>query len=234
MTEDAPVRLGPVETWVFDLDNTLYPPTCDLFSLIDVRMRDFVSRFLDLPPDEAYRVQKKYFREYGTTLRGMMIRHGMEPGPFLEHVHDIELDAIPPCPGLDAVLGRLPGRKVVFTNASRKHAERVMDRLGVTRRFDGVFDIIDADYVPKPEPEVYRAMAARFGIDPRRAVMVEDIAANLIPAAEMGMTTVWLQNDTAWGGDGWSAEHVHHVARDLTEWLESALPATVQEGEALE
>lgn len=214
-------RPDRVEAWVFDLDNTLYPPSSDLFAQIDVRMREFVAGFLGVDQDEAYRVQKQYFREYGTTLRGMMERHGMEPGPFLGHVHDIDLAPVAPDPALDAVLGRLPGRKLIFTNATASHAERVMDRLGVRPRFEAVFDIVDAAYLPKPRPEVYAAMVERHGIDPTRAVMVEDIAWNLAPAAALGMTTVWVRNETPWGVEGRDGDHVHHVADHLTSWLET-------------
>jgi putative hydrolase of the HAD superfamily len=207
------------EAWVFDLDNTLYPAACDLFAQVDVRIRDYVASFLGLSAEEAYRLQKRYFREHGTTMRGMMHNHGMDPGPFLTYVHDIDLTPVPPSPHLEAALGRLPGRKLIFTNGSIDHAERVMNRLGVRHRFEAVFDIVDAGYVPKPAPAVYASLVERHNLDPQTTVMVEDIARNLVPAAALGMTTVWVRTDSRWGLEGGVDDHVHHIVDDLAEWL---------------
>ncbi|MEL0106704.1 MAG: pyrimidine 5'-nucleotidase [Rhodospirillaceae bacterium] len=217
-------NLNDIETWVFDLDNTLYPATCNLFAQIDVRMRDFISAFLGLEPDEAYKIQKHYFREYGTTLRGMMTCHDMDPYEFLDHVHDIDVSPVPPSPELDAALKRLPGRKVIFTNATVEHAERVTDRLGVSHHFDGVFDICRTDFIPKPDPSIYDLLVADFGIDPAKSVMIEDISRNLAPAASLGMTTVWIKTDTKWGHASQADDHVHHVIEDLNDWLAEILP----------
>ncbi|MCB2099223.1 MAG: pyrimidine 5'-nucleotidase [Rhodobacterales bacterium] len=230
MTDPAPPadspRAGPLlatETWVFDLDNTLYPASCDLFSQVDRRMKAFIADYLSVPEDEAFRIQKQYFRDHGTTLRGLMTHHGMAPDPFLDYVHDIDLSAVAPNPALDRALAALPGRKVIFTNASVAHAERVMDRLGVTGRFDGLFDIHAADFEPKPRPAVYDRMVAALGIEPTRAVMVEDIARNLEPAAALGMVTVWVRTDSHWGLDGADGDWVHHATDDLTAWLQGVL-----------
>jgi len=217
-------NLNDIETWVFDLDNTLYPATCNLFAQIDVRMRDFISAFLGLEPDEAYKIQKHYFREYGTTLRGMMTCHDMGPYEFLDHVHDIDVSPVPPSSELDAALKRLPGRKVIFTNATVEHAERVTDRLGVSHHFDGVFDICRTDFIPKPDPSIYDLLVADFGIDPAKSVMIEDISRNLAPAASLGMTTVWIKTDTKWGHASQADDHVHHVIEDLNDWLAEILP----------
>jgi len=214
-----PVPLHRAEAWVFDLDNTLYASSTNLFSLIDRRINAFVADFLNLELDQARRIQKRYFREYGTTLRGMMERHAMEPRRFLDYVHDIELSAVAPAPELAAALARLDGRKFIFTNATDAHAERVMARLGVGGHFDSVFDIETAGYVPKPDPRPYRALADRFKLDPQTTVMVEDIARNLAPAADMGMTTVWLRSASSWGLEGAGGDHVHYVADDLAAWL---------------
>ena len=215
--------LRQAEAWVFDLDNTLYPPSTNLFAQIDERMRAFIAGFLDLDLDEAGRVQKTYFREYGTTLRGLMNRHGLDPGLFLEYVHAVDLDSVPPNPALAAALARLPGRKYIFTNASAAHAGRITDRLGVTRHFDAVFDIADAAYVPKPEPRIYDTLVQCHGLDPGKTVMIEDIARNLAPAAALGMTTVWLRNDSPVGVEGADGDHVHHVIDDLVPWLEDVV-----------
>lgn len=211
--------------WIFDLDNTLYPAADSLFVQVSQRIRDYIGRFLDLDAEAAFRLQKDYFARYGTSLRGMMIEHGMDPAPYLAYVHDVDLAMIAPNPRLDAALGGLGGRKLVFTNASCDHAERVLERLGVARHFDAIFDIADGDYVPKPEPEPYAALVRRHAFDPTAAVMIDDIARNLLPAAALGMTTVWLRNDTDWGRTGAADGHVHHVVDDLIAWLETAAAA---------
>ena len=144
--------LRHVEHWVFDLDNTLYPARSNLFAQIDQRMGEYIRSHYDLPEAEAKALQKRLFRDYGTTLRGLMNERAVDPGPFLEFVHDIDISAIGPSPTLAAALADLPGRKIVFTNGSVRHAERVLGRLGVVSQFDGIFDIVAADYVPKPDP----------------------------------------------------------------------------------
>jgi len=212
-----------VETWVFDLDNTLYPARCNLFAQIDVRMRQFIAERLGLSLDEAYRVQKRYYVEYGTTLRGLMVAHGIEPDAFLEYVHAIDCSVLDPAPDLDQVLAALPGRKLVFTNGTERHALNVMERLGITRHFEGIFDIAAAQWVPKPQPETYALMAERHRLDPRAAAMFGDIHRNLKPAAAIGMTTVWVR-DVEHGfapllKEDEDMSHVHHVTGDLVEWL---------------
>ena len=189
----APSALRQAETWVFDLDNTLYSGVHGLFEQIDSRMKAYLAQVLDIDETAAYAVQKTYFRNYGTTLRGMMLNHTVDPKAYLDFVHDIDITAIPRAPELDAQLARLSGRKVIFTNADLPHVERVLNRLGITDRFDGVFDIFDADFIPKPAPEIYDTLVKRFAISPNRAVMVEDIARNLEPAARLGMATLWVR-----------------------------------------
>ncbi len=214
-----------VEVWIFDLDNTLYPASCNLFDQVDARMSAFIQELLSLEPTEARRVQKQYFREHGTTLRGLMDRHEVDPGAFLDYVHDIDFSVIPHAPGLEAALARLAGRKLVFTNATVPYSEQVLGRLGITHHIEAIFDIVAADYRPKPEPESYRQLIQEHGIDPSRAVLVEDIARNLAPAAALGMTTVWVPNEADWSRDGAEDGHVHHVAEDLAAWLEDLLGA---------
>jgi putative hydrolase of the HAD superfamily len=214
-----PENLASCDAWVFDLDNTLYCATTNLFGQIDVRMKSFIADFLDLEPDEAFKVQKRYFREYGTTLRGLMDRHDINPRAFLDHVHDIDLDVVSPDPVMDKALESLPGRKIIFTNADVGHAQRVMERLGVTRHFEDIFDIVACDYVPKPEPKVYQALIERFDLEPQRTVMLEDMARNLKPAADLGMTTVWVRTDNEWGQESSDGDHVHHVTDSLSSWL---------------
>lgn len=217
--------LTAIRAWVFDLDNTLYPATDSLFVQVSRRIRDYIARFLDLDPEAAYRLQKDYFVRYGTSLRGMMIEHAMEPGPFLDYVHDVDLEIIDPDPELDAALSRLAGRKVIFTNASRDHAERVLRRLGVADHFEAIFDVADSDFVPKPEPGPYAALVRRHGLTPADSAMVDDIARNLAPAAALGMTTVWLRNDSEWGNTGADGGHIDHVAEHLVPWLNDVTAA---------
>jgi putative hydrolase of the HAD superfamily len=217
--------LGHIDTWVFDLDNTLYPAACNLFHQVDQRIGAFVSRLLALPADQARVVQKGYLAKYGTTLRGLMVEHRLEPAEYLNFVHDIDVTKVPPNAVLDDALGRLPGRKIVFTNGTVAHAQRVMDRLGVSKRFEAVFDIHAADYVPKPAPAVYDRLLGRHAIDPRRAILFEDIARNLKPAHDLGMATAWVRVDWAWAQPGDDTEHVHHVIEDLTRWLVDAADA---------
>ena len=208
-----------VDTWVFDLDNTIYSARYNLFELVDARIGRFVADLLDLDAAAARRVQKDYLREHGTTLRGLMLNHGVDPREYIAIVDDIDIDRIPPNPGLGRALSKLDGRKVIFTNATMHHAEKVLARLGVAGHFDGIFDIAQADYVPKPDPEPYATLIARFGIEPSAAAMVEDIARNLAPAAARGMTTVWVRGDSIWQTEGSDGAHVHHVIDDVAEWL---------------
>lgn len=212
-------RLDHVEVWVFDLDNTLYPARHNLFAQVDRRMGEFISALLGVDRDEARRVQKGLFRDFGSTMRGLMVTYGIEPEEFLDFVHDVDLSAIPPDAELDAALSKLDGRKLIFTSASRQHTERVTARLGVDHHFEAVYDIAAADYLPKPHPPTYARFVDRHEVDPGAAVMFEDIARNLAPAAALGMTTVWVPGLTEWSREGSDGDHIHHVADDLTDWL---------------
>lgn len=211
--------LDEVDCWVFDLDNTLYPAECRLFDQVSRRMGEWVAAYFGVERDDATKLQKDYFHAHGSTLRGLMERHGIEPGAYLDYVHNIDLSLVAPSPSLDRALARLPGRKLIFTNATVAHADRVMKRLGVDHHFEDIFDIIAADYVPKPAPEVYTQLVERHGIDPERSVLFEDSARNLAPAADIGMKTVWVRTGHAfseWGSEG---DHIQFVADDLETWL---------------
>ena len=209
----------PAETWIFDLDNTLYPADCELFGQIDVRMGRYIGELLALDAGAARRLQKTYYRQHGTTLHGLMRHHGVDPQSFLDFVHDIDLSPLDALPSLRSALAALPGRRYVFTNGSRAHAERVLERLGIADMFAGLFDIAAAGYVPKPNGEAYDRLLERFAIAPLRAVFVEDSMANLAPAAERGMTTVWLRGANRAGA---VAEYVDQVTDDLADWLRTA------------
>lgn len=227
MTPPPPRRNPPpfpveeTETWVFDLDNTLYDAASEVFVQISRRMGAYIQNLLGLDADAARALQKQYFLEYGTTLRGLMTRHGADPKPFLAYVHDVDYSPVTAAPALDAVLARLPGRKLIFTNADVPHTERILDRLGVAGHFEAVYDIEAAGYVPKPTPEIYDVLIQRHDVDPKRATMVEDIARNLEPAARLGMSTVWVRTNTRWGADGQDAPYVHHATGDLVGWLDA-------------
>ncbi len=215
--------LAHIESWIFDLDNSLYPPSCDLFALIDLRMGEYIQRLLGCDPVEARRVQKAHFLEHGTTLAGLMREHGVDPHEFLDFVHDIDLARLTADPALVAALDRLPGRKFIFTNADEGHAHRVLDRLGLANAFDGMHDIHAMAYLPKPNPAAYAAICERHAIDPARALFVDDMARNLAPAKALGMTTVWLDNGSERGGHDADQAAVDYVASGLAEWLELVL-----------
>jgi len=214
-----------VESWVFDLDNTLYPAASHVFDQISRRMTAFIADHFDIAPDAALARQKDYFRRYGTTMRGLMTEHGMEPGPFLDYVHDIDVSMVEPNPDLVLKLGHLPGRKLIFTNASRIHAERVMERIGITHHFEDIFDIAAADYLPKPDRASYAMMLRRHGVKGDTACMIEDIAANLEPAKAVGMATVWLKGEAAWAKPQTMGipRYIDFVADDLISWLDGVL-----------
>ena len=214
-----------IDVWLFDLDNTLYPPSSRLFDQVDRRIKSFVQDFLSLDFEAAHRLQKQYFHEFGTTMRGLMTNHGLEPEGYLDYVHEIDLSPIAPAPALDDALARLPGRKLIFTNASTPYAERVLDRLGIAGHFEAIFDIAAADYEGKPYPSAYDKLIDRHGIAPERSVFLDDIARNLEPAAALGITTVWVTHDDAYAREGAEEDHVHHVAEDLVAFLEDLLAA---------
>lgn len=207
------------DVWLFDLDNTLYPARCNLFAQVDRRIGLFIQERLGLEAAAARELQKRYFRDHGTTLRGLMLHHGIDPGVFLDFVHEIDVEPVPPSPALDAALSSLPGRKLVFTNGSVAHAARVMARLGIARHFEGVFDIVAAGYIPKPEPATYLKLIEAHGIDPARAAMIEDLPRNLRPAAALGMTTVLVLTGEEWAMTDAAGDHIHHVTDDLVGWL---------------
>ena len=230
MTAPAPpARRGfaSVETWVFDLDNTLYPHDLNLWQQIDDRIREFVANFLRVTKDDAFRLQKDYYKRYGTTMRGLMAEHGMKPDDFLEFVHAIDHSPLVPNPQLGDAIERLPGRKLILTNGTRKHAQAVMRRLDIDRHFEDVFDIAAADLDPKPLPQVYDRFLHKHGVDPRKAAMIEDLARNLEVPHALGMTTVLVVPPATrevfregWELAGRDAAHVDHVTDDLVGFLQ--------------
>ncbi len=213
-----------VEAWIFDLDNTLYPASSDLFSQIDGKMTAFVQDFLGLSRDDARALQKAYYRDHGTTLNGLMRVHGVDPDDFLGFVHDIDLTALEPDPLLATAIARLPGKRYVFTNGCRHHAARVLDELALDGEFDGVWDIRTIAYRPKPDTRAYRDVLERIDAMPERAAMFEDAARNLVPAHQLGLTTVWIRNDSLWSQQGpehpvAQPEHIDYETEDLPRFL---------------
>jgi putative hydrolase of the HAD superfamily len=219
-------KRGPlhvVDTWVFDLDNTLYSSAADIFPQIHRNMLDFIVKEMGVGEEEAKQHRSRMYRQYGTTMRGMMIERGVDPHVFMGHVHAIDLSGIPPAPRLDAAIARLPGRKLIFTNGSRDHAANVLGRLGLTHHFEAVFDVEDCAWLPKPDAAGYAGIVARHGFAPGRAAMIDDIPHNLAPAAALGMVTVWVRepHDLRWKDEPPAHDHIDHVTDDLVGWLEA-------------
>ena len=216
-------ELAHVESWIFDLDNSLYPASCDLFALIDVRMTEYIARLFGCSREEAYQTQKGYFRDHGTTLAGLMRERHVDPHEFLAFVHDIDLARLTADPDLLAALDRLPGRKFVFTNGDESYARRVLDKLGLANAFDGMHDIHAMDYVPKPHPQAYAQICERHEIDPERALFADDMARNLVPAKALGMTTVWVDNGSEQAAHGADEAYIDFRTSDVGRWLHEIL-----------
>jgi putative hydrolase of the HAD superfamily len=215
-----------IETWVFDLDNTLYPHHLNLWQQVDRRIRDYIVDLLKISHDEAFRLQKDYYRRYGTTLRGLMEEHRLDPDRFLEIVHQIDHSALTPNPELGAAIAALPGRKLILTNGTRSHAEAVMQRLEIDQHFEDIFDIKAAELEPKPRPVVYERFLKRHHVDPKRAVIFEDLARNLEAPHALGMITVLVVPKGAgvvlreeWELAGRDDPHVDYVTDDLADFL---------------
>lgn len=216
-----------VEDWIFDLDNTLYPPHKDLFPQVDKRITDFIAQRFDLSFDAAFRMQKDYYRTYGTSLRGLMIEHALDPHDFLNYVHDIDHSPLEPDPALGAALAALPGRKFVLTNGSRWHAENVTKKLGIDSHFEAMFGIVEAEFNPKPAGAPYEKFVRDHDISTDQAAMFEDIARNLQVPKALGMATVLVVGELPPGAD-WRAEwedgdrdadYIDHVTDDLADFL---------------
>ena len=222
-----------VDTWVFDLDNTLYPHHVNLWEQVDARIRDYIAGFLKIPHAEAFRVQKDYYKRYGTSMRGLMTEHGMEPDDFLDYVHQIDHSPLQANAALGQAIARLRGRKLILTNGTRRHAQAVLARLKLEHHFDDVFDIVAAALEPKPSPQTYARFLATHAVDPARAAMFEDLARNLEVPHRLGMTTVLVVPESTrevfredWELQGRDAAHVDHVTDDLTGFLDRVAAET--------
>jgi putative hydrolase of the HAD superfamily len=224
----APRAFAHVETWVFDLDNTLYPHHLNLWQQVDERIRDYIARYLKVTAEEAFRLQKDYYKRYGTSMRGLMTEHGMEPDDFLDFVHQIDHSPLTPNAALGAAIEVLPGRKLILTNGTRRHADAVLARLELDRHFDDVFDIVAAELEPKPSPQTYDRFLKAHNVDAARTAMFEDLARNLVVPHALGMTTVLVMPEHTrevfredWELEGREAPHVDHVTDDLVGFLEA-------------
>lgn len=212
-------RLAHIRNWIFDLDNTLYPASSNLFPQIDARIGRYIADLLGLEPVAARALQKRYFHERGTTLAGLMADHGVDPHHYLDFVHDVEMDVLVHDASLVAAIARLPGRKLIFTNGDAPYAKRVLARLGLDEAFEAIHDIHATNYVPKPEPDIYRGLCDAYDMDPRECLFAEDMARNLAPAHAIGMTTLWINNGSEQGPDLGVNETVHFETSDLAGWL---------------
>ncbi|MEC9342864.1 MAG: pyrimidine 5'-nucleotidase [Pseudomonadota bacterium] len=229
MIEHATLDPADVTDWVFDLDNTLYPRHCDLFGQIDLRMTAYVSRLTGLPHDDARRLQKQLYRDHGTTLNGLMREHDVDPHHYLADVHDIDYSVLLPDPGLGEAIAALKGRKHIFTNGDVPHARNALAAIGIAETvFDSIFDIVAADFMPKPMRGAYDRFVTAHGIRAERAVMFEDLSRNLATAKELGMTTVLVRASRVQGAEHWEHEghdaaHVDHACDDIGEFLRALL-----------
>lgn len=207
------------DTWVFDLDNTLYAAECNLFNQIDVKIGEYVQNLLQVDAGEARRLQKQYLLEFGTTLNGLMKKHKVDPSHYLASVHDIDFSPIKRDDTLRAGIEALDGRKLVFTNADHPYATKILERLGIADLFEGIYDIVAADLRPKPDNTAYEAFIKEHDVDPDKAVMFEDMVRNLRPAHSLGMATVWINTGSVWGEADYDAAIVHEETDALADWL---------------
>jgi putative hydrolase of the HAD superfamily len=219
-----------IETWVFDLDNTLYPHNVSVWKQVNDLIRGYIANYLNVSEDEATRIRKDYYERYGTSMRGMMAEHNMPHEEYLEAVHRIDHSVIEPNPALGAAIEKLPGRKLIFTNGTKKHADAIVARLGLHGHFEDAFDIVAADLEPKPARQTYEKFLRVHDVAPERAAMFEDLARNLEVPHALGMTTTLVTPPPGfvrpgesvrqdWENAGRDAAFVDYVTDDLTEFL---------------
>ncbi len=220
-----------VRSWIFDLDNTLYRADNGIFAQIESRMTDYVAALLKLPRDQARLRQKELYRQYGTTLSGLMCEHDVDAEDYLHHVHDIDLGELGPDAPLAEAVAALPGQRFIFTNGCRNHAARILDRLGMTHLFESVWDIRTIAFAPKPQAAAYDSVVRAGGVDARASAMFDDIPRNLVPARALGMTTVWLKTDAPWSRQGPQQDvtdtDISHTTEDLADFLHTIRTSNV-------
>ena len=213
------IKLQPIKFWLFDLDNTLYSGQTKVFEQVDKKMSKFISEKLKVDIKKAKEIQKSYFYKYNTTLNGMIKNHKINADEFLDFVHDIDIDFLKKDLKLAKELEKLDGKKIIFTNGSRKHAINITQRIGVDQYFDDIFDIVDSEFVPKPSIQPYKKLVKKHKIDPKLCVFIEDIARNLKPAYEMGMKTIWIENDEPWAKKYSDSNFVNYKINNLADFL---------------
>ena len=212
-------ELKKIKYWLFDLDNTLYSGDTKVFDQVDKKMSKFISEKLKVSEEEAKKIQKNYFHEYNTTLYGMIKNHDIDANEFLEFVHDVNLDFLKKDEFLGNQINKLNGKKIIFTNGSKAHAANVTGKIGIDKLFDGVFDIVDSDFYPKPSMEPYKKIIENYNIEPEYCIFFEDIARNLKPAHELGMKTVWIKNKEPWAAEYSDAEFINYRTDNLANFL---------------
>ena len=212
-------KFQSIKHWIFDLDNTLYAGERKVFEQVEKRMALYVCKKLNVDMNKAKEIQKNYFYEYHTTLNGLIKHHQVNPMDFLDFVHDINIDFLHKDIELDKELKKLDGKKIIFTNGSKKHGKNVTKRLGIEQHFDDIFDIVDCNFIPKPAIEPYKRLIEKHKIDPKLCGFVEDIARNLKPAYEMGMKTVWIENDEPWAKKFSDSNFIDYKTNNLSKFL---------------
>jgi putative hydrolase of the HAD superfamily len=211
--------LQSIKFWLFDLDNTLYSGKTKVFDQIDKKMSKYISEKLNVDIKKAKKIQKNYFYQYDTTLSGLIKNHKINAAEFLDFVHNIDINFLKKDLKLGQEIEKLDGKKIIFTNGSKKHAINITKKLGIDQYFDDIFDIVDSEFVPKPAAKPYQKLVKKHKIDPNLCVFIEDIARNLKPAYEMGMKTVWIQNDEPWAKKFSEDNFVNYKTNNLSEFL---------------
>ena len=213
-------KLKDIKYWIFDLDNTLYSGQTKVFSEVDKKMSAFISKKMNVDLVKAKEIQKKYFYEYGTTLSGLMKQNNINPHDFLEFVHDIDISWLPKDLKLKEELVKIKEKKIIFTNGSHAHVENVTKQLGIDGLFDGAFDIVDANFIPKPHLDPYKKLIKKFDINPNQAILIEDIAHNLEQAKNLGMKTCWLENEEAFAKKDSNKPYIDYKIKNLPSFLQ--------------
>ena len=213
-------NLLEIKYWIFDLDNTLYSGQTKVFSEVDKKMSAFISKKMNVDLVKAKEIQKKYFYEYGTTLSGLMKQDSIDPHEFLEFVHDIDISWLPKDLKLKDELIKIKGKKYIFTNGSHAHVENVTKQLGIDGLFDGAFDIVDANFVPKPHMDPYKKIIDKFEIEPIKSILIEDIAHNLEQAKNLGMKTCWLENEETFAKKDANKPYIDYKIKNLPSFLQ--------------
>lgn len=210
--------LSHINTWIFDLDLTLYPPEANIMAQVRERIALYVERYFKIESAQAHNIRQKYYQKYGTTLRGLMAEHGIDPQAYLDFVHDVDFTAVLPAPELRSAIEALPGRKLVFTNADAPYATRILKSRQLEGVFEDIFDIHRMEHQPKPALPSYHALCSHLDINPKNALFVEDSAHNLVPAKAIGMTTIWVNHSGETGSSGHET-HIDHEIADVADWL---------------